>query len=186
MLIDEFMQTYDVMERHKIKIRVPAQRVYDTMRTANLFSSPIVRALFFLRGLPGRLLSPGTRPQQIEVTINKLLKGGFILLGEDPPHEFLIGAVERFWAASAKGPPLSDAVEFSNFTTPGFAKAVMNLSLTQQPDGATWLVTETRVFCLDDKSRRRFRLYWLFIGPFSSLIRKMMLHAIKREAEGER
>jgi hypothetical protein len=36
---------------------------------------------------------------------------------------------------------------------------------------------------LDDESRRRFRLYWLFIGPFSGLIRRKILRSIKHEAE---
>jgi hypothetical protein len=49
--------------------------------------------------------------------------------------------------------------------------------------GTTRLATETRVLCLDDESRRRFRLYWLFIGPFSGLIRRKILRSIKHEAE---
>jgi hypothetical protein len=183
MLIDEFMPTYDMMEHHEITVHASAQRVYDTMRTANIFSSPIVRGLFFLRALFARVFSSRILSQQLEVTINTLLEGGFILLGENPPHEFLIGAVIPFGAASSNVPRLSDAAEFRGFNTPGFVKTVMNLSLTQQPDGTTQLATETRAFCLDDKSRRRFRLYWFFIGPFSGLIRRMILRAMKREAE---
>ena len=47
----------------------------------------------------------------------------------------------------------------------------------------TLLATETRVLCLDTASRRRFRLYWTLIGPFSGLIRKDILRSIKRQAE---
>jgi hypothetical protein len=49
------------------------------------------------------------------------------------------------------------------------------------PDHAR-LVTETRVGCTDAGSRRRFRLYWLLVRPFSGVIRKAMLGAVAREA----
>jgi hypothetical protein len=45
------------------------------------------------------------------------------------------------------------------------------------------LTTETRIKCLDNESRRSFGFYWMFIQPFSGLIRMEMLRAIKRKAE---
>jgi hypothetical protein len=45
------------------------------------------------------------------------------------------------------------------------------------------MVTETRVLCTDDEARRRFSLYWRLVGPFSALIRRVLLRRIKREAE---
>jgi hypothetical protein len=44
-------------------------------------------------------------------------------------------------------------------------------------------VTETRVASTDDEARRKFGWYWRLIGPFSALIRRVMLGQIKREAE---
>jgi len=41
------------------------------------------------------------------------------------------------------------------------------------------LSTETRVQAVDDRSRRAFRLYWLVVGPFSSLIRRRWLRAVE-------
>jgi hypothetical protein len=49
-------------------------------------------------------------------------------------------------------------------------------------DGET-LATETRVRAASPASRRRFRLYWLAIRPFSGLIRHLWLREIKRWAE---
>jgi hypothetical protein len=183
MLIDEFMQKYDMMEHHELTVHAPAQRVYDTMRTADMFDSPITRGLFFLRALPAGRSAPKVLSQPFEVTIDTLLEGGFVLLGEDPPHELLIGAVIPFGAAFSETSRPSDAAGFRDFDTPGFVKTVMNLFLTQQPDGTTRLATEPRAFCLDGGSRRRFRLYWFFIGPFSALIRRLMLRAMKKNAE---
>ena len=48
----------------------------------------------------------------------------------------------------------------------------------------TRLSTETRVRCSEDASRRRFRLYWAVIAPFSGLIRREVLRTIRHEAEG--
>ena len=32
----------------------------------------------------------------------------------------------------------------------------------------------------DDESRRKFRVYWFFVRPFSGLIRRLTLRAVKR------
>jgi hypothetical protein len=37
------------------------------------------------------------------------------------------------------------------------------------------------MLCLDESSRRRFRRYWLFIRPFSGLIRMEMLRVIRQQ-----
>jgi hypothetical protein len=44
------------------------------------------------------------------------------------------------------------------------------------------LTTETRVRALDERARRLFRLYWLVVGPFSKLIRRRWLKAIRERA----
>jgi hypothetical protein len=45
------------------------------------------------------------------------------------------------------------------------------------------LATETRVHALSATAGRRFRLYWLVVGPFSALIRRRWLSAARRAAE---
>ena len=46
-------------------------------------------------------------------------------------------------------------------------------------DGRT-LTTETRIRAADARARRRFRLYWLVIRPWSGLIRRLWLREIGR------
>jgi hypothetical protein len=48
--------------------------------------------------------------------------------------------------------------------------------------GGSILSTETRVHALSTRARRRFRLYWLVVGPFSALIRRRWLRAAARAA----
>jgi hypothetical protein len=132
--------------------------------------------LFRLRGIPAGSFAPSC------FTLDDFLKMRFILLGEKPNEELLLGLVGRFWTASGELRRL-DAEGFRGFDEPGYAKAVWNFSLAGRSDGSVLLETETRVYCLDQASRRRFRLYWLLVGPFSGLIRREVLQAIKRSAE---
>ena len=44
------------------------------------------------------------------------------------------------------------------------------------------LSTETWVETFNSRARRYFQLYWTVIGPFSGLIRRMLLAAAKRRA----
>jgi hypothetical protein len=53
---------------------------------------------------------------------------------------------------------------------------------TEPIPGGSRLTTETRVKALDDRALRAFRLYWLAVGPFSSLIRRRWLRAIQAAA----
>jgi len=109
------------------------------------------------------------------------LKSGFILLGENPGEEILLGLVGRFWTPSG-GIRGLDVDAFRRFTDPGFAKTIWNFYLSGSA-GQTVLTTETRIVCLDDSSRRKFKIYWTLVKPFSGLIRKEILKVIKFESE---
>jgi hypothetical protein len=57
------------------------------------------------------------------------------------------------------------------------------LCATERGDGGSRLATETRVQALSPIARRRFRMYWLVVGPFSALIRRRWLAAARHDAE---
>jgi hypothetical protein len=109
-----------------------------------------------------------------------MLERGFVLLGERPERELALGVVGRFWTPAGARLTL-DAAGFRAFVAPGYAKAVWDFRLTPEV-GGTRLSTETRINCTDAASRRRFRLYWRIVGPFSGLIRIALLRAVAREA----
>ena len=176
MLIDDFLPGYDVGERHRTEVRAPADKVYAAVRRLDLSRARVSMLLFRLRGLPAGLRAPSC------LTLDDFLRTGFILLGERPDEELLLGLVGRFWTPSGDLQRLN-AEGFRRFDRPGFAKAAWNFSLSGRPGGTVLLGTETRVLCTDAASRRRFRLYWLFIGAFSGLIRREALRAVKRNAE---
>jgi hypothetical protein len=176
MLIDDFLNIYDVHERHRIIVHAPVEKVYAAVRRLDLSRAKLSMFLFRLRGLPAGRSAPTC------FTLDDFLKMRFILLGEKPNEELLLGLVGRFWTPSGELRRL-DAEGYRNFNEPGFAKAVWNFSVSEQSHGSVLLETETRVYCLDNVSRRWFRLYWLFIGAFSGVIRREVLQAIKRNAE---
>ncbi len=176
MLIDDFLPDYDVHERHRIKVYAPVDKVYAAVRRLDISQTKLTMFLFRLRGIQTGRFAPSC------FTLDDFLKMRFILLGEKPNVELLLGLVGRFWTASGELRRL-DAEGFRSFKEQGYAKAAWNFSLARMPDGSVLLETETRVYCLDQSSRRRFRLYWLLVGPFSGLIRREVLQAVKRSAE---
>ena len=176
------MPIYDVSEYHETTVRAPVDKVYNALRTTDLGTSFLVRMLLILRALPN-LFSAGRHSRESRINLETLMKNGFVLLGENPPNEILLGVIGRFWAAAGETRRVSNADEFRVFDQPGYAKAVWNFSLVEDRRAGTRLATETRVLCLDKGSRRRFGLYWSMIGPFSGLIRREVLRTIRNAAE---
>ena len=175
------MPACDVSEFHQCQVRAPIETVYAALRTADIGGSPIVRLLLRLRNLSPVSTTVGHR-RHTELTLDTILKNGFVLLGENPPNEIALGLVGRFWTKSG-GRCRVDADQFMSFDLPGYAKAVWNFSLVEENAGVTRLATETRVKCLDRASQRRFRIYWALIAPFSGLIRREALRMIRKSAE---
>jgi hypothetical protein len=71
------------------------------------------------------------------------------------------------WAAALERSGLKIAIDFRAEPIPGGSR----------------LSTETRVKATSERARRRFRLYWLAIGPFSALIRRRWLAAATASAK---
>jgi hypothetical protein len=96
----------------------------------------------------------------------------------------LAGAVIQPWKLTSgyEGPSL-DAAGLRAFDEPGWAKTGLDFVLAAQ-DGGTRLTTETRVTATDARSRALFGLYWGAIRAGSGLIRRDMLRAVARRAEG--
>jgi hypothetical protein len=180
-LIDAWMPAWDAVERHATHVRASPEAVWEVARTLDFARSPVIRALFALRSLPG-LLSRGPRRPALGATLDGLLRSGFVLLGERPGEELLLGLVGRFWRPDG-GIVRLTADELRAFDRPGYAVATWNFTLAAEGGGAR-LATETRVRCTDAAARRSFLRYWAVVGPFSGLIRREMLRSIRRAAEG--
>ena len=180
MLIDRFLPDYDVAEHHAIDVDAPVDEAYRAVKEFDLARSPIVLALLFARGLP-HLFTGAVKPKR-HLRLDDVVESGFVVLGEEPGHELVLGIVGKFWQLSS-GVHRVEPGEFIGFDTPGFAKAAWNFVVSARPGGGSRVETETRVVSTDDDARRQFSRYWWLIGRFSALIRRVMLHHIKRDAE---
>lgn len=170
MLIDEFLADHDFVETHDIIISAGADDIYRAANEIDFSDSFIIRCLMRLRGMSGG-----------SIRLRDLNRYKFEMLGQTLNKEMVVGLIGKFWTFGG-GLQKIDAESFKKFDTAGFAKAVWNFSLDAD-GGKTRLTTETRIKCLDEDSRRSFGRYWMFIQPFSGLIRMEMLRTIKRKAE---
>lgn len=172
-LIDEFLPKFDVFEHHQIVVNAPIEQVFSAVLELDISQARLSKILFRLRGLPANA----------RIAMPDFLKMGFVLLGERPNEELLLGLTGQFWKPSGNLQRLA-ADDFKTFNEAGYVKTVWNFTLSETADGKVLLETETRVVCMDAASRRRFRIYWTFVGPFSALIRRDALRALKRKSEG--
>jgi hypothetical protein len=162
-LLSDVLPRWDVGKRHAIELDAPPERVWAALHETTLGDMPVARFLFRLRGLPS---APERGLLELE---------GFQRIAEEPPRELVVGAVGRPWVLTAQ---LERDADLRTFSDPGFAKLALNVTY----DGRL-LATETRVQLTDSRSRLLFKLYWLVIGPFSGVIRRRWLRAIKRRVE---
>ena len=137
MLIDDALPAGDVAARYTIEINAPIERAFDALQRVDLAQSALIRCLLALRGLSSPF-------RKTALTLADFREAGFILLGEDPPRELLLGLVGKFWTPTGCVQRL-DAEGFRGFSQPGFAKAVWNFSLEPLGASRTRLATETRV-----------------------------------------
>jgi hypothetical protein len=161
-LLSDVLRQWDVRKRHEIALESTPERVWSALHETTLAEMPVVRLLFRLRGLP----SDGDR--------GLLELEGFQRLAEQPGRELVVGAVGRPWIVTER---LRRDADVRTFSEPGYAKMALNVTY----DGHT-LATETRVQLTDRRARLWFKLYWLVVGPFSSVVRNAWLRAIARRA----
>ena len=169
-----------IFETHSIAITASRDVVYQTLWSADLGGSPIIKALLGLRSLPEIALHPRhSWKRGRKITLQTLIEAGFGMLAEEPGQEIVLGVTGRFWRPTGNLLPFNRE-DFDRPVPPGLARAVWNFRLKQDKPGRTILSTETRIVCGDDESRRKFRVYWFFVRPFSGLIRRLTLRAVKR------
>jgi hypothetical protein len=184
-LIDTYAPKSDARELHQIEIAAGAEVVYQSLWSADLGSSVIIKTLMGLRTLPALLLHPRhSEPTYYrrKFTMQALIDFAFGKLGEEPGREIVLGVAGKFWRPTGNVLPF-DVRNFIGPVPAGLARGVWNFHVEQVGPRRTVLSTETRVVCGDTASRIKFRTYWLFVRPFSGLIRRLMLKAIKRECD---
>ena len=179
MLIDSFAPNPDALETHSISINASSHIVYQELWNADLGGAFIIKALLALRSLPEIVSHPRRSSRRgRRITLQTLIDAGFGVLTEEAGREIVLGVTGRFWRPTGNLSPFHRE-DFDRPVRRGFACAVWNFSVREDEPGRTILSTETRIVCGDNQSRRKFRVYWFLVRPFSGLIRRLMLRAVE-------
>jgi hypothetical protein len=188
MLLDLYLPRYDVSEVHAVVVDADTDSTWQAIRRADLSRSPVVRVLLELRSLPNRLGRVlGGRPSgpaRPPLTLDDMARAGFVQLGERLGDEIVFGAVTQPWKAVTEENPAPQvgANQFAAYDIPGYVKVAFNICVDPYSSGRALITTETRVVSTDPRSRRRFARYWVLVGPFSALIRRLMLRLVRSDA----
>ena len=189
MLLDHYLPQYDVTETYAIIVDADPDLTWQAVRRSDLSRSAVVRVLLELRSLPNRLQGVlngrPSRAARPPLTLDDMKRAGFLLLDERPGHEIVFGTVVQPWNAVTdnSAAPQVEPDRFTEFDIPGYVKVAFNIRVEPYGSGRALITTETRTMATDPMSLRRFARYWLFIGPFSALIRRVMLRMAKSDAE---
>ena len=192
MLLDDILPVYDFTEVHSIRIKASAEAVFKAVKEVTPAEiSVVMRVLFSLRSFPEKLAGrQGLGLANQESLLAQMMKNGFITLAEQYPQEFVFGRIVpgmigRVWLkTSMQVQEPSDLAGFLAFNSPGYLSVVANFLITDaEQAGFVTVRTESRTKALSEQARKNFAPYWRIIRPFSGLIRRVWLSAIKRRAE---
>lgn len=179
-VLDRFMPCPDERTRHEITIRAPAGLVLDVARTFDMQSLLLVRALFWLRAkLLGARRSAARRPTGL---VADMLALGWGCLADEPGHFFVAGAACQPWQADVVFTPIAPE-QFATYAEPDRVKIAWTLEAEALGPALTRFATETRVGATDAHARTKFRRYGRIFGIGIVMIRRLLLPALRRQAE---
>jgi hypothetical protein len=179
-LLDLFMPTYDVAERHHTPVAAPADVTFAAACEQDLMATPIVRAIFKTREMVlGSEPDRDARPRGL-LEMTKSI--GWGVLAEEPSREIVMGAVTQPWHANVVFRPLPPD-QFAAFNEPDFVKIVWTLRADSTGPRTSVFRTETRVATTDAGARQKFRWYWARFSAGIAVIRRLSLAPVRREAE---
>jgi hypothetical protein len=179
-LLDRFVPQPDMRERHEITIRAPARIVFDVARNFDMHSIPMVQAIFWIRGkVLGARAPAGNRPTGL---VDETLSMGWGRLAEEPGRFFVAGAVCQPWQADVAFSPIPPE-QFASFAGPDRVKIAWTLEAEALEPALTRFASETRAVATDDKARVKFRRYWRLARIGIVMIRRLLLPALRRQAE---
>jgi hypothetical protein len=178
--LDRFIPCPDERKRHEITIRAPAGLVLDVARNFDMQSILMVRALFWLRAkMLGARVPAARRPTGL---VADMLALGWGCLADEPDHFFVAGAACQPWQADVVFSSIAPE-QFATYAEPDRVKIAWTLEAEALGPALTRFATETRVVGTNEQARTKFRRYWRLFGIGIVIIRRLLLPAIRRQAE---
>jgi hypothetical protein len=179
-LLDQFLRTYEVVDRHHLEVAAPAAITFAAACGVDFQQSVLIRAIFKGREvLLGSDPDVSTCPRGLVALTTSL---GWGVLAEVPGREVVVGAVTQPWKPNVVFralPPDS----FAAFNEPDYVKIVWTLRADPIDAGHSIVRTETRAATTDPAAREKFRRYWSVVSPGIVMIRRVGLPLVRSEAE---
>lgn len=159
--MDRFLPEWDANEVHHVDLPCSPERALEAVLGLPAAPDRTIRLLFRLRGLRGAV-----------PTLQEALESmGFSVLAQSPT-EIVAGVAGTPWKRRGGLRPFDEA-------GPGTVRMAVDFRAEPLPRGCR-LWTETRILAVDELAQRRFRRYWLLVGPFSGIVRRRWLAAVRR------
>jgi hypothetical protein len=181
--LDDWMPRWQVGERHTIRVAASPEKVFAAIHAVRANEIFLFRTLTAIRRCgqegPESILDAPEEKSILDVATQT----SFVLLGEEPPREVVVGTVVGAPATVRASGRLTPEV-FRKTLPPGFALATMNFLVLPDNHGGSTISTETRIYANTPSALHQFVVYWRVIHPGSDIIRRMWLRAIKQRAEG--
>ncbi|ADB34050.1 conserved hypothetical protein [Kribbella flavida DSM 17836] len=180
---DGWLPTCQWRTAHSRLVRADKATVAEAVRAVTPADMLVLRPLMFVRSIPARL----SRTEEAHLghhqpVLTGLQEGGeAFVLADEPGGDVVVGFAGQPWGLRQHWVTLTPE-QYRDFDEPLSIKGLMAFTVVEEA-GGTRLHTETRVHATDAASERKFRRYWLLIGPFSGLIRHDWLAAAARRAE---
>ncbi len=172
----------DLVELDAVDVAVAPEVAWERVRHGDLGDSAVIRALFALRGLPGRLRGEQADPRlRIDELVSTPARPGFGVLVDAPPREVVLGAVGAVWKRVIPFDHVEGAEAFAAFAEPGRVRVAWAIRVTPCPGGGSTICVEVRAAATDVESLRRFRRYFRLIGPGSRIVRRALLGGLERD-----
>lgn len=178
-LIDQFMPAWVADTSHEILIHAPAGLVFDVAEHFDIQSLPLVRAIFWLRGMIMGAARTSRRPAGLVEETKSL---GWRELARRPGRLLIMGAATQPWNANVTFTGISQE-DFAVYDEPDRVKIVWTLEAVPIEPALTLFRSETRVVATDAAARAKFLRYWRFARLGIVVIRWLHLPALRREAE---
>ncbi len=179
-LLDRFIPSPRLCEIDHVEVNCPIDRAWTAVRHVDMARSPVVRGLFAVRTLPQRLRGRTSTAESLRIDDITANADGFRILDERPGESVTVGAIGKVWQPNIPFVQVP-AERFAAFDEPGWVKVAWELRCMAVSDATTQIAVEVRVSATDDGSWRRFKRYFLLIGPFSRFIRRHMLGMLARQ-----
>ena len=177
-LLDRWIPRPDVRSRYDVTVQAPAELVLEVARNFDMNSIRLVRVIFRLRAwLLGARYE--TRHAGLVEWMQEL---GWVRVGEQPGRFFVASAACQPWLPNVVFTPVAPEA-FVDYAEPDRVKIVWTLEAEPLGPAETRFATETRVTATDENARLEFRRYWRKFRMGIVLIRRLLLPAVRREAE---